>query len=131
MWVNRMSEKQNRIKEEIECCSEKNIGKVAKTRIEEIAEDDTESIEMLASFFSVFSDPTRLRIIKALIKEELCVCDIANLLSLKQPCVSQQLSTLWKARIVKRRKEGNQVFYRLEDEHIERIYKMGEEHIYE
>ncbi len=116
---------------EIECCSEKIVAKTPPTRIEEISEDDTEAIEMLASFFSVFSDPTRLRIIKSLSKEELCVCEIANLLNLKQPCVSQQLSTLWKARIVKRRKEGNQVFYRLEDEHIERIYQMGEEHIYE
>ncbi len=124
-------EKQNRIDKEIPCCSEKISNKIKPSRIEEISEEDADAIEMLASFFSVFSDPTRLRIIKALSKEELCVCDIANLLSLKQPCVSQQLSTLWKARIVKRRKEGNQVFYRLEDEHIERIYKMGEEHIYE
>ncbi len=124
-------EKQNRIEKEIECCSQKNLDKVDKIRIEEISEDDTELIEILASFFSVFSDPTRLRIIKALSKQELCVCDIANLLKLKQPAVSQQLSTLWKARIVKRRKEGNQVFYRLDDEHIARIYKMGEEHIYE
>ncbi len=125
-------EKQNGIQKEIGCCTDNSIEKISVFRIiEEVSEDDTEAIEILASFFSVFSDPTRLRIIKALSKQELCVCDIANLLKLKQPAVSQQLATLWKARIVKRRKEGNQVFYRLEDEHIERIYKMGEEHIYE
>lgn len=124
--------KLNHTKKEAECCADNSIEKISVFRIiEEVSEDDTEAIEILASFFSVFSDPTRLRIIKALSKQELCVCDIANLLKLKQPAVSQQLATLWKARIVKRRKEGNQVFYRLEDEHIERIFKMGEEHIYE
>ena len=120
----------NRIEREI-TCETKNLHKdVVDRLLKEIVADD-EDIQMLASFFSVFADPTRLRIIDALMREELCVCDISYLLKLKQPAVSQQLSTLWKSRVVKRRKEGNQVFYRLDDKHIEKIYKIGQEHIYE
>ncbi len=125
-----MATKKNRIEKEIVCCAE-NINKdiIKKIRKEDFI--DEQSVQVLASFFSAFSDPTRLRIIGLLMKQELCVCDIAYLLELKQPAVSQQLSTLWKARIVKRRKDGNQVFYRLDDEHVEKIYKIGEEHTYE
>ncbi len=122
--------KKNRI-EKVLICVEESINKDIIKKLEKENLIDEHSVQVLASFFSAFSDPTRLRIIDLLMKQELCVCDIAYLLKLKQPAVSQQLSTLWKARIVKRRKDGNQVFYRLDDEHVEKIYKIGEEHTYE
>lgn len=86
---------------------------------------------LLADFFSVFSDPTRLKIISALSEKELCVHELSSLLDMKQPSVSQHLKMLWKARVVKKRKVGLHVFYRLDDEHIEKIYTWGYEHVKE
>ena len=86
---------------------------------------------VLADFFSVFSDPTRLKIISVLSEKELCVHELVSLLDMKQPSVSQHLKMLWQARVVKKRKIGLHVFYRLDDEHIEKIYAWGYEHVKE
>lgn len=90
-----------------------------------------EEFSILADFFSVFADSTRLKIISALSKEELCVYDISSLLNMKQPSTSQHLKTLWQAKVVKKRKVGLHVFYRLDDEHIKKIYSWGYEHVKE
>ena len=90
-----------------------------------------EEFSLLADFFSVFSDPTRLKIISALSEKELCVHELSSLLDMKQPSVSQHLKMLWQARVVKKRKVGLHVFYRLDDEHIEKIYTWGYEHVKE
>ena len=90
-----------------------------------------EEFSLLADFFSVFSDPTRLKIISALSERELCVHELSSLLDMKQPSVSQHLKMLWQARVVKKRKVGLHVFYRLDDEHIEKIYTWGYEHVKE
>ena len=90
-----------------------------------------EEFSLLADFFSVFSDPTRLKIISALSEKELCVHELSSLLDMKQPSVSQHLKMLWQARVVKKRKVGLHVFYRLDDEHIEKIYTWWYEHVKE
>ena len=90
-----------------------------------------EEFTILADFFSVFSDSTRLKIISALSEKELCVHELSSLLKIKQPSISQHLKTLWQARVVKKRKVGLHVFYRLDDEHIEKIYTWGYEHVKE
>lgn len=90
-----------------------------------------EEFTILADFFSVFSDSTRLKIISALSEKELCVHELSSLLKMKQPSISQHLKTLWQARVVKKRKVGLHVFYRLDDEHIEKIYTWGYEHVKE
>ncbi|MEI0700774.1 metalloregulator ArsR/SmtB family transcription factor [Brachyspira intermedia] len=90
-----------------------------------------EEFSLLAGFFSVFSDPTRLKIISALSEKELCVHELSSLLDMKQPSISQHLKMLWQARVVKKRKVGLHVFYRLDDEHIEKIYTWGYEHVKE
>lgn len=87
--------------------------------------------ERLASFFSAFSDATRLKIIHALSKEELCVHELATLLNAKQSGISQHLKTLWQVRIVERRKVGLHVFYKCNDAHIENIFAQGKEHVQE
>ncbi|ELV05999.1 ArsR/SmtB family transcription factor [Brachyspira hampsonii] len=84
-----------------------------------------EEFSLLAGFFSVFSDSTRLKIISALSEKELCVHELSSLLDMKQPSISQHLKMLWQARVVKKRKVGLHVFYRLDDEHIEKIYTLG------
>lgn len=82
----------------------------------------------VADFFKLLSDKTRLRIITILLKNELCVCDIANVLNMSQSSISHQLRVLRQFRVVKNRKEGKIVYYSLDDEHIENIIKQGIEH---
>lgn len=91
----------------------------------------TEMNRSLAEMFKVFADETRLRIICSLLNEELCVCDLCELLNLNQSTVSHQLQTLRTSKLVKYRKEGKQVYYTLEDEHIDAILRMAIAHIKE
>lgn len=92
---------------------------------------DRKSIQDLSKMFKLFSDETRLRIICAILNQELCVCDLCELLDLNQSTVSHQLQLLRSSKLVKYRKEGKQVYYSLEDEHIESIIKMALSHIKE
>lgn len=72
----------------------------------------------LSDFFSLLSDPTKLKIVLALSKAELCVCDLASILKLSVSAISHQLRLLRTMKIVKFRKEGKMVYYTLDDMHI-------------
>ncbi len=85
----------------------------------------------LAEFFKVFADSTRMKIIYALMENELCVCDIATIVQTTQSAISHQLRLLKQAKLVKFRKEGKVVYYSLDDDHISQIVKKGREHIEE
>jgi ArsR family transcriptional regulator len=85
----------------------------------------------LADVFKLFADSTRLKIICSILNNELCVCDLCELLNLTQSNVSHQLQLLRTAKLVKYRKDGKQVYYSLQDEHVEKIIKMALEHIEE
>ncbi|MEE9904579.1 ArsR/SmtB family transcription factor [Chlorobium sp.] len=87
--------------------------------------------EELAQLFKVLGDNTRIRILDALYLSELCVCDITALLGMNQSAVSHQLRVLRDARIVKSRKQGKNVLYSLDDEHISGLVRMGSEHVRE
>lgn len=115
---------------EIDCCSEKKIHEeiVIKTKNEM---PDEEVLADLSDLFRVFGDTTRVKIIFALFSNEMCVCDIAELLGMTQSAISHQLRVLKNARLVKFRKDGKTVFYSLDDEHISGILKYGLEHIKE
>lgn len=82
----------------------------------------------LAETFKALSDPTRVRIISALSNAELCVCDIAATLGMSQSAISHQLRVLRNLRLVRYRKEGKIVYYSLDDEHIEGLFRQGLEH---
>ena len=71
---------------------------------------DRETFDQCATFFKALSDPTRTRIIWALNEHELCVCDICELLGMTPSAISHQLSGLKKARMVKARREGKEIF---------------------
>ncbi|MBI9108064.1 MAG: helix-turn-helix transcriptional regulator [Spirochaetales bacterium] len=90
-----------------------------------------EEIQDLAEFFKVFGDPTRIRILFLLKHGEYCVHDISNLVEMNQTAVSHQLKSLRQARLVKYRKDGKQVFYSLNDSHIDDILAIGLSHINE
>ena len=83
----------------------------------------------LAEFFKILGDTTRVRILFALDQNEMCVCDIANVLGMSKSSISHQLGTLRRSGIVKCRKSGKEVFYMLDDEHVKQVFEIGIEHI--
>jgi DNA-binding transcriptional ArsR family regulator len=89
------------------------------------------SIATLADTFKVLGDVTRVRILDALSRTELCVRDIAELLHLSESAVSHQLRLLRGARLVRPRRAGQQIFYTLDDQHIVRLFAQGLEHVQE
>jgi len=82
----------------------------------------------LGELYKVFSDPTRLRILGALAGGELCVCDIGAVLGASQSAISHQLALLRSARLVAFRRAGKTVYYRLADDHVGLILKVGMDH---
>lgn len=90
--------------------------------------DDGKANE-LSQIFKALGDPTRLKIIELLSYGELCVFDIAETLKMTQSAISHQLRTLRNLRLVKYRKEGKQVIYSLDDEHVLRLFEQGLEHV--
>ena len=92
---------------------------------------DTEMLYELAELFKVFGDTTRVRILYALSAQEMCVCDIAELLDMTHSSISHQLRVLKQARLVKYRREGKTVYYSLADKHIQTIFNQAFEHIME
>ncbi|MBN2169535.1 MAG: helix-turn-helix transcriptional regulator [Actinobacteria bacterium] len=95
----------------------------------ELAPDDV--IRQTADLFGVLSDPTRVKIIYVLSREELCVGDIAGLVDVSESAVSHQLRVLRNLGIVNYRREGKMSFYSLQDEHIEKILEQSMDHVKE
>ena len=114
--------------EEIQECNVLHLETVNKIK-KQMPEDGF--IYDLAELFKVFADSTRMKIIYSLMKEELCVCDIANIVGTTQSAISHQLRILKQAKLVKFRREGKVIFYSLDDGHIYEIVKKGSEHIEE
>ena len=85
----------------------------------------------LAELFKVFGDSTRIRILYLLLESEMCVCDIAQCLSMTQSAISHQLRVLKNADLIRFRRDGKTVIYSLADEHVRMILSCGMEHILE
>lgn len=83
----------------------------------------------LAHFYKMMGDPTRCKLIFALSKNEMCVCDLANVLSMTKSSISHQLSKMKACGIVKCRREGKEVYYSLDDDHVSLIYTATITHI--
>ena len=83
----------------------------------------------LARVFKTLSDPTRIKIFNALFTEELCVCDLAEVINLSQSATSHQLRWLREMNLVKFRREGKNVLYSLSDQHVEILFKVTLEHL--
>lgn len=88
-----------------------------------------ETFLLLAETFQALGDSSRIQIVWALSKGELCVGDIAELIEMSQPAVSHHLRTLRNLKLVKVRKVGRTSVYSLDDEHIERLLQEGIEHV--
>ena len=87
-----------------------------------------EDICDLADFFKVFGDSSRLKVLWALHRRELCVTHLAELLDMSTPAVSHQLKILRQSRLVRTRRDGKNIYYSLADDHVQRILELGLEH---
>jgi DNA-binding transcriptional ArsR family regulator len=83
----------------------------------------------LSEIFKTLGDPTRLRIISALLSGEMCVCDISSALEMDHSAISHQLRLLKDRRIVRFRKEGKIAYYSLDDEHVIALFSEGLKHV--
>lgn len=114
--------------QELDCCDVTVIHDDTVAKIREAHLQDDQVTE-LSSIFQALGDPTRIRIIHALITAEICVCDLAAVLEMTQSAVSHQLRYLRNLRIVKRRKVGRTVYYSIDDEHILALFETGLYHV--
>lgn len=92
---------------------------------------EEERLYDLAELYKVFGDSTRIKILYVLFEAEMCVCDIAQLLSMSQSAISHQLRVLKQSRLVKYRRDGKTVFYSLADDHVRAILGQGMDHVME
>ncbi len=88
-------------------------------------------IELLSQTFKALGDPSRLQILTALGKHEMCVCDLAALLTISESAVSHQLRLLRTIKLVKNRREGTVLYYSLDDNHVNDLIDIALEHIRE
>ncbi len=85
----------------------------------------------VSDFFKILGDSTRAKIMWALDKNEMCVCDLAVLLNMTKSAISHQLRVLRDADLVRFRRDGKMVYYNLADEHVKLIFEMALEHVLE
>lgn len=114
----------------IERCEATVVHEDVVKQIENILPEE-ETLYDLAEFYKVFADSTRIKILYVLLKSEMCVCDLSQVLGVSQSAVSHQLRMLKQMKLVKFRRDGKTVYYSLSDHHIESILSQGIEHISE
>jgi len=88
-------------------------------------------LDRLASTYKAMGDATRLKMIMALWKGEMCVCDLATYLNLSESAVSHHLRRLKDLSLVRHRREGQVLYYSLNDAHVEDLLRIGLEHVQE
>ena len=104
------------------------LDRVSRARQQAIPEPE---MERLALTYRVLGDPTRLKIIFALAEGEMCVCDLAAYLGLSESAVSHQLRRMREQSVVRSRREGQVLYYTLDDEHVADLLRIGLKHVRE
>jgi DNA-binding transcriptional ArsR family regulator len=104
------------------------LNRVEQARKEAMADEE---LDRLSLTYKVLGDPNRLKIVMALREVEMCVCDLAAFTGLTDSAVSHQLRRLKDLALVKSRREGQIIYYSLDDEHVKRLLTIGLEHINE
>jgi ArsR family transcriptional regulator, lead/cadmium/zinc/bismuth-responsive transcriptional repressor len=89
------------------------------------------TVVALAETFKALGDATRVRMLDALSRSEVCVCDLAAMLGLTESAVSHQLRFLRSLRLVRSRRDGRHIHYTLADQHIVKLFEQGLEHVQE
>lgn len=117
-------------KKDIECCeTAHHHEELVSVWKKDMPEDDI--LYDLADLYKIFGDSTRIKIMYLLLKSEMCVCDIADVLNMNQSAISHQLRVLKQNKLVKNRREGKSVIYSLADQHVMSILNQGMEHVME
>lgn len=93
--------------------------------------EDTATVEALADTFRILGDPTRIRIVHALARGELCVHELSDEVGISESAISHQLRLMRTMRIVRGRREGRCVYYTLDDQHILDLFQQGLRHVTE
>jgi DNA-binding transcriptional ArsR family regulator len=104
------------------------LEKVEQARKEAISDRD---LERLSLTYRVLGDPNRLKIVMVLRNVEMCVCDLAAFTGLSESAMSHQLRRLKDLALVKSRREGQIVYYTLDDEHVTELLEVGLDHVRE
>jgi len=104
------------------------LNRASKARTDSISEKE---LNRLARTYKILGDQTRLRIVMALGGGEMCVCDLAAFLGISESAVSHQLRRLRDMALVKNRRDGQILYYSLDDEHVVDLFNLGLEHIRE
>ncbi|HEX2950555.1 MAG TPA: metalloregulator ArsR/SmtB family transcription factor [Armatimonadota bacterium] len=107
---------------EIFCYDEAKVSRLRK---------DVGQADGLGTLFKALSDETRAKIMFCLIHDELCVCDVANIMGMSVQAVSHHLRLLRTMRLVKYRREGKMAFYSLDDNHVTQVIQQGLAHLRE
>ena len=112
------------------CCEQKHVhDEICERVFVDMPNEDT--LFDAAELFKIFGDSTRIRILSALSQAEMCVCDICTVLNMTKSAVSHQLRILRQAKLVKNRRQGKEIFYSLDDDHVLSIINLALEHITE
>lgn len=90
---------------------------------------DEHTAAQVAELFRAFSDPRRVRLIAALAEGELNVGALAEIVGVSESAVSHHLRGLRQMRLVRARKDGRQVFYELDDDHVAALFRQGLDHV--
>ena len=104
------------------------LDRLAKARKEAIPQRE---LDRLSLVYKAMADPTRLKIAMALVQGEMCVCDLAALLNISDSAVSHQIRRLKDLYLVKSRREGQVLYYSLDDQHVADLLQVGLDHIRE
>lgn len=111
-----------------DCCAEFGPHECTITQARKALPTDRQ-VQRLADVFKALGDPTRVRIILALQVGELCVCDLAEVLGMSQSAISHQLRVLRELHLVRNRRDGKEVFYSLDDEHVISMLAEAADHV--
>ncbi|MBQ3066663.1 MAG: helix-turn-helix transcriptional regulator [Clostridia bacterium] len=109
------------------CCQHQCVHAEAVEKAQ-LAMPDIDTLYDVAELFKVFGDSTRIRILSALLGQELCVCDLCSLLDMTKSAISHQLRILRQTKLVKNRRSGKEVYYSLDDDHVATIISIAIEH---
>ncbi len=102
--------------------------RISQAKSEAVPENE---LERMALIYKMLGDPTRLKILLALRNNEMCVCDLAAFTCLTESAVSHQLRRLRDTALVKKRRDGQVLYYSLDDEHVNSLLNIGLEHVRE
>ena len=115
---------------DVEHCEDHKTDQLFASKIRASLPDEDELYD-LAELFKVFGDSTRIKILYVLLESEMCVCDLAETLSMTQSAISHQLKILKQSKLVGSKRDGKSVIYALADDHVRTIINMGKEHMEE